>query len=135
MATSVVTLPRVALDGPAGSLLLELLTYNGAPFHDHWAFFLVRSGSSGDRIHAKGDVRVGFEFQIEKGHNIRDTSDLPSKRTPLQWIEAKYLAVEGQENGDGRPGSQFEECVREVEVPTKSLVSIDEAVSFPLLCM
>lgn len=104
--------------------------YNGAPFHDHWAFFLARAEepATGDRIHAKGDVRVGFEFQIERDVNLQTVDDPPSRRIQLQWVEGQYTELEG-EAIDHRPVSRFENCIHEVAVPVKSLLSVSEAVS------
>ncbi|KAL5688554.1 hypothetical protein EMGR_000714 [Emarellia grisea] len=70
--------PTVAEQGPPGAFLVELLIYNGHPFKDHWAYW-VRSHTDKDlgvKIHATGDVRNGFEFEIKRSSNFR-TNELP----------------------------------------------------------
>lgn len=128
--------PTVPSAGPPGSRLLHLLTYNSAPFHDHWAFFLqfTSNPSLGVLIHAKGDVRVGFEFQIERAHDTDYTDTPPSKKIPLQWIDGTHIADEpvmlnhGVNMVDDTPVCRFETVVKQVEMPVKSLVPTTEAV-------
>lgn len=80
-------LPSVASEGPAGSYMVELLIFNGWPFKDHWAYW-VRSHSDPDigvQLHATGDVRNGFEFQIKRNYDFHDeNSECPSTGVPLQ---------------------------------------------------
>ncbi|KAJ5940762.1 hypothetical protein N7516_000930 [Penicillium verrucosum] len=85
--------PAVSLVGPIGAFMVELLIWNGSPFKDHWAYF-VRSDADPDigvKIHATGNVRSGFEFEIKRSENLRTTDDIPSTRVPLQWVDASYF--------------------------------------------
>ncbi|TGO09660.1 hypothetical protein BTUL_0158g00240 [Botrytis tulipae] len=75
--------------GSPNTFLIELLIYNGHPYKDHWAYF-IRSPSHisiGVRLHATGDVRNGFRFEIQQEHNLYTTEDIPTKRIPLQWVD------------------------------------------------
>ncbi|QQK42088.1 kinase-like domain-containing protein [Penicillium digitatum] len=83
--------PAVAPSGPPGAFLVELLIYNGAPFKDHWSYW-VRSHQDPDLgvlIHAAGDVRNGFQFKIKRDHDFRATGNLPTKRIPLHAHKVK----------------------------------------------
>ncbi|KAI1066354.1 hypothetical protein LB506_008506, partial [Fusarium annulatum] len=114
--------PVVSQSGPAGGLLLELIKHNGAPFNDHWAYF-VRSSlnpSVGIVYEAIGDVRSGFQRQIRRNHDL--THDPPSSRIPLQWLKGKFvneeLMLQGQES---MPICILEESLHKVKVPNKTL--------------
>lgn len=129
--------PIVSPTGPPGAFLVELLIYNGAPFKDHWAYF-VRSHADpgiGTRIHAMGDVRSGFEFQINRQHDLRDPGNSPTNRVPLQWVDAKYFdyeegVLDDRESRDNNvPLCGFEASAYKAKVPEKSLNSIDDEVS------
>lgn len=123
----------VDLHGPPGSFLLELLTYNGAPFKDHWAYFLRSHASPeiGAKIHATGDVRNGFIFEVKRHHDLRETSDIPSQRFPLLWVdgglvgdnegEAALLGGGTGETLDYKPMARLEEVMFSARVPDKSL--------------
>lgn len=129
--------PTVALTGPAGAFMVELLTWNGSPFKDHWAYF-VRSNTDPDigvKIHATGDVRTGFEFEIKRSENLRSTDDIPSTRVPLQWVDAQYFESQGMLNDgkykiDNSPACRFEESVSKIKAPGKSLKTVSDSVSF-----
>lgn len=126
--------------GPTGAFLVELLVYNGTPFNDHWAYW-VRSHIHPDigvEIHANGDVRTGFEFEIKREHDFRETSRYPTARIPLQWVDAKYFNEKavlntGRVDGDKDiPVCDFEASVHKISVPVKSLVSVTSTVRFQL---
>ncbi|KAF4976811.1 hypothetical protein FDECE_18428, partial [Fusarium decemcellulare] len=120
--------PVVAAKGPAGALLVELVIYNGSPFKDHWAYF-VRSSthpSIGVIIHATGDVRNGFRFEIKRNYDFSVTSTKPTSRIPLQWIDPKYVNENVMRNNgiyksDSAPVCGFEVSVHKVKAPEKSL--------------
>ncbi|KAF5683981.1 hypothetical protein FCIRC_4194 [Fusarium circinatum] len=121
-ASSTPQAPVVTKSGPAGSLLLELIKHNGAPFNDHWAYF-VRSSSShsvGIVYEAIGDVRSGFQRQIRRNHDL--TSDPPSSRIPLQWIDVAYVNEELMlHKKEPTVVCIFEESLYKVKVPEKTL--------------
>jgi hypothetical protein len=128
--------PTVAPEDPSGGFLLELLITNGAPFKDHWAYW-VRSHDDPDigvKIHATGDVRNGFEFEIKRSENLRTTEDIPTTRVPLQWLDVQHFDERAMLN-DGKyvihqtPVCQFESIVYKVKAPGKSLNSVDGKVS------
>ncbi|KAL2838561.1 hypothetical protein BJY01DRAFT_219941 [Aspergillus pseudoustus] len=125
--------PAVPTTGPDGAFLVELLVFNGAPFHDHWAYFVRSHGNSdtGTLIHAAGNVRVGFEFQIKRSHDLREPENLPTKRIALQWVDKEYvsenaIATSGDEEAHCIPACAFEEVVHRVKVPIKSLRAVDD---------
>ena len=85
-------------------------------------------------IDAAGDVSKGFAFEIKRSHSFDSTTDHPSKRIPLQWVDAKHFDEKAMFNDrkfivDNEPACGFEASVRKVKVPEKSLNSIDDAVS------
>ncbi|KAF9773248.1 hypothetical protein IL306_008980 [Fusarium sp. DS 682] len=120
--------PLVPEKGPAGALLLELIKHNGAPFNDHWAYF-IRSHANpcvGIVYEAIGDVRNGFQLQVRRNHDL--TSDPPSSRIPLQWIEGKFLDQETMlHSEDLMPVCPFEESLHKVKVPEKTLNNATES--------
>ncbi|KAB8223467.1 hypothetical protein BDV33DRAFT_200445 [Aspergillus novoparasiticus] len=127
--------PSVASEGPAGAYLVELLIFNGWPFKDHWAYW-VRSHSSPDigvQLHATGDVRNGFVFQIKRNYDFHDeNSECPSTRIPLQWIDRKFLDERAMMNNglfklDDVPVCGFEASVYKVKAPEKSLNTVTES--------
>lgn len=129
--------PVVPPEGPAGAYLVELLIFNGWPFKDHWAYW-VRSSSEPDigvQLHATGDVRNGFEFQIKRNYDFHDeNSERPSTRIPLQWINGKYFDQRAMMNNgvfklDNVPACGFEASAYKVKAPGKSLNTVDETVS------
>jgi hypothetical protein len=79
------TPPDVPKEGPLGALLVELWTYEGVRFKDHWAY-RVRSSTNPDIglvVHATGDLRNGFELQYKRAHDLSNTGRRPNS-TPLQ---------------------------------------------------
>ncbi|KAJ5179978.1 hypothetical protein N7492_003188 [Penicillium capsulatum] len=73
---------------PAGHSLVELLIYNGAPFKEHWAYW-IRSRDNTDvgvMLEAAGDVMNGFRFEINRALDLTQTTPVPFKRVPLQWV-------------------------------------------------
>lgn len=129
--------PSVAATGPAGAFMVELLIYNGAPFKDHWAYW-VRSHSDpniGVLIHATGDVKNGFEFQVKRSHDFNTTGNRPTKRIPLQWVGKEYfdekkMLNDGKYKLDNAPVCIFEASVYKIKTPEKSLNAVDDRVSF-----
>ncbi|KAF5664353.1 hypothetical protein FHETE_7110 [Fusarium heterosporum] len=129
--------PIVTGDVFTGGLLLELLVYNGAPFNDHWAYFIQSDFNSdvGVYIDAQGDVRNGFKLQIKRGHNITEETPRPSVRIPLQWVESQFLnktAMFDTQNNtsvDTMLVCDFERSVFMVPAPTKTLNTVARSVS------
>ncbi|KAJ5794014.1 hypothetical protein N7457_000613 [Penicillium paradoxum] len=130
-----VSKPKVASKGSIGAYMLELLTWNGSPFKDHWAYF-VRSNTDPDigvKIHATGDVRNGFEFEIKRSENLQQTDDIPSTRTPLQWIDAEYFDPKAMLNNgkykiDDVPVCHFERSVYKIKAPGKGLNIVGDEI-------
>ncbi|KAJ5428734.1 hypothetical protein N7445_010188 [Penicillium cf. griseofulvum] len=103
-STSPDSKPAVSRTGPTGAFVVELLIWNGSPFKDHWAYF-VRSHADPDiglKIHATGNVRSGFEFEIKRSENLRTTDDVPSKRVLLQLVDEMYFDEKAMLN-NGNP--------------------------------
>ncbi|KAF5617825.1 uncharacterized protein FTJAE_12484 [Fusarium tjaetaba] len=127
-ASSTPQAPVVPESSSAGGLLLELIKHNGAPFNDHWAYF-VRSSSSpsvGIVYEATGDVRNGFQRQIRRNHDLN--SDPPSTRIPLQWIDATFVNEELMLHAqEPIPVCTFEESLYKVKVPEKTLNNATES--------
>lgn len=130
--------PVVANKGPAGALLVELIVYNGSPFKDHWAYFVQSSfhPSIGVIIHATGDVRNGFRFEVKRNYDFAVTSTIPTSRIPLQWIDGKFLNERAMLNtgvykADNVPVCPFEKSVHKVKAPEKSLNAARQSVSPP----
>ncbi|CAG8908373.1 unnamed protein product [Penicillium egyptiacum] len=125
--------PAVSLTGPTGAFMVELLIWNGSPFKDHWAYF-VRSHADPDigvKIHATGNVRSGFEFEIKRSENLLSTDDVPSTRVPLQWVDMKYfdqkaMLNDGKYEIDHTPVCPFERSVYEIKAPGKSLNTVGD---------
>ncbi|KAF4969844.1 hypothetical protein FSARC_3002 [Fusarium sarcochroum] len=125
--------PIVAPNGPPGALLVELNTYSGSPFNDHWAYF-VRSSQDldvGVVFEAVGDVRTGFKLEIERNYSFALASSPIATRVPLQWIDAKYVDEKAMlDNGNSAvvddPICIFEECLRKVKVPEETLNNIEK---------
>jgi hypothetical protein len=127
--------PDVSAPGPDGAFLVHLLIYNGAPFHDHWAYWIQSRQNSdiGIIVHAAGNVRVGFEFQIKRSYGWDDGETPPTKRIPLQWVSGEYISDKAMQTSEDEgvdriPACPFEEVVHKVEVPVKSLRSVDDKV-------
>jgi hypothetical protein len=115
--------------------MVELLITNGSPFKDHWAYF-VRSHADPDigvKIHATGNVRTGFEFEIKRSENLQTTDDVPSTRVPLQWVNEMYfdenpMLNNGKYKVDNSPVCLFEESVYKIKAPGKSLNTVSDGV-------
>ncbi|KAI0808799.1 hypothetical protein GGR55DRAFT_650881 [Xylaria sp. FL0064] len=77
--------PAIPTAGPPGAFKLELMVFNGAPFKDHWAFWIpsARHPDIGVAIHVVGDVRNGFTFEAKRSLNLQFTSNPPSRMIPL----------------------------------------------------
>ncbi|KAK1987891.1 hypothetical protein LZ30DRAFT_745512 [Colletotrichum cereale] len=100
--------PAVALEGPHGAFLVELLVYNGSPVKDHWAYFVCSHGNRdiGVKIHATGDM-------------------------PLQWVDAQHLDEKamlnhGKHKNDTVPVCGFEASVHKAKAPEKTLNSAED---------
>jgi hypothetical protein len=131
--------PVVAAEGPAGAFLVELLIYNGSPFKDHWAYWVCSHTRPdlGVLIHAAGDVRHGFSFQIKRCHDFKVTGTQPTTTVPLQWVDGRLFNEEAMFNGgvykaDNKPVCGFETSLYQVKVPEKSLNAVDDTVCFQL---
>ena len=133
--------PVVAEEGPDGAFLVELLAYRGWPFKDHWAYW-VRSHADhevGVLIHATGDVRSGFQFEVKRNHDFNATGNRPTTRVPLQWVDAEYfdenaMFNNGKRKVDDTPVCGFEASAYKVKAPEKTLNAVDDAVSLQPLC-
>ena len=84
--------PSVPLTGRHGAFLVELVTYNNHPFKNHWAFFVRGHGSPdcGVYLHAKGDVRMGFNLEVRRSFDFKYTRR-PADRILLQWVDVRTL--------------------------------------------
>ncbi|KAJ4248065.1 hypothetical protein NW762_012835 [Fusarium torreyae] len=131
--------PLVASVQPAGAFLVELLIYNGSPFKDHWAYW-IRSHTDPDvgvLIHATGDVRNGFTFEVKRNHDFRATGNVPSKRIPLQWVDGKYfnetaMLNNGKRKIDHTPVCGFESSAYKITPPSKTLNDkVNTTINFP----
>jgi hypothetical protein len=128
--------PDVAAEGPPGAFLVELLISNGAPFKDHWAYW-VRSHSDpniGVKIHATGDVRNGFIFEVQRSLELDDSTTHSITRIPLQWIDGRnfdetVMLNNGQFKLDTEPVCAFEVSAYKTKAPGKSLITAGDMVS------
>lgn len=121
--------PLVPEKGLKGDLLLKLIKHNGAPFNDHWAYFVQSTSNSSVGIvyEAVGDVRSGFQLQVRRNHDL--ISDPPSSRIPLQWIDAALVKEDLMlHSQDSRPMCVFEESLHKIKVPEKTLNNTHESV-------
>ncbi|KAF5989187.1 hypothetical protein FCOIX_45 [Fusarium coicis] len=127
-ASSTPQAPVVPESCAAGGLLLELIKHKGAPFNDHWAYF-VRSSSSpsvGIVYEATGDVRNGFQRHIRRNHDLNP--DPPSVRIPLQWIDATFVDEELMlHEQEPIPVCTFEESLYKVKITEKTLNNATES--------
>ncbi|KAH7305600.1 hypothetical protein B0I35DRAFT_454362 [Stachybotrys elegans] len=125
--------PPVSKDQPPGAFLVYLLRYNGYPFNDHWAY-LVESNThprKGARIHATGTVKDGFRLEVERLLDLDSTDNPPTDRTPLAWVDGKYVTEDvilggGCHGLDSLPNCPLEQAMFKTEAPTKSLNSASE---------
>ncbi|EGX88141.1 hypothetical protein CCM_09277 [Cordyceps militaris CM01] len=127
------TPPSVPPNGPAGALLLELLTANGYPFKDHWSYFLGSRGNAdvGVVVHATGDVAHGFRLEAKRAFDLGGPGNAPNKRTPLQWLDARHFDEQAMLNHgvlafDAEPVGAWEESVHKVRAPGKTLNTVGE---------
>ncbi|KAG9229470.1 hypothetical protein BJ875DRAFT_474749 [Amylocarpus encephaloides] len=128
--------PVVASTGSAGAFMVELLIYNGSPFKDHWAYW-VRSHANPDigvLIHATGDVKNGFNFEVKRSHDFHATGNRPTMRIPLQWVDAKYfnekaMLNDGKRKIDNAPVCDFEASAYKIKAPGKTLNVANDKVT------
>ncbi|KAI1168337.1 hypothetical protein F5B18DRAFT_598039 [Nemania serpens] len=125
--------PSISATRPSGAFKLELLIFNGWPFKDHWAFWVPTASNPdiGTQVHAVGDVRNGFEFQIKRNRNFEVTTSRPTERIPLQWVNGRFFDEKAMLNNgafklDDTPVCGFEASVHKVKAPTKSLNAVDD---------
>jgi hypothetical protein len=119
--------------------MVELLAFNGAPFKDHWAYF-VRSHADDDMgvvLHATGDVMNGFRLEIKRSHDLAVDVNRPTSRIPLQWVDGKYFEEQkmlnyGLPKFDDMPFCDFEASAFKVRPPGPTLnrVNVNTVVSF-----
>ncbi|KAJ6437179.1 hypothetical protein O9K51_10149 [Purpureocillium lavendulum] len=120
----------VPADGPPGAFLVHLLTFNGWPFKDHWAYF-VRSNTwhtQGVVLHATGNANDGFRLEFKRMHDLDTADEVPSKTIPLQWMESHHFDEKAMLNNgtpimDDAPVCLFEISACKVKAPGKSLSS------------
>ncbi|KAJ5519714.1 hypothetical protein N7463_000167 [Penicillium fimorum] len=125
--------PEVSLTGPTKAFMVELLIWNGSPFKDHWAYFIQSHADPGIgvKIHATGNVKSGFEFEIKRSENLQTTDDIPSTRVPLQWVDERYfdenaMLNDGEYKVDIVPVCRFERSVYKIKAPGKSLNTVSD---------
>ncbi|KAJ5740711.1 hypothetical protein N7493_000583 [Penicillium malachiteum] len=124
--------PIVPPKPDGNEILVELLIFNGAPFKDHWAYWVCSRDDPliGVKVHVTGDVRTGFEFQAKRSHSLYSSTNLPSKRVPLQWVSAHFFDEAmfnyGIDKDDDTPIGPFEVTARLAEPPGKTLNIVDE---------
>ncbi|KAJ2984504.1 hypothetical protein NUW58_g6025 [Xylaria curta] len=123
-------------DLAANTFKLELMVFNGAPFQDHWAFWIPtsREPDLGVAIHVIGDVWNGFTFQAKRSLNLKLTSNRPSITIPLQWVNGKFFNEKAMLNNgtyilDNKPACTFEVSTYKAKPPTKSLSAVDDVVT------
>ncbi|KAK3997427.1 hypothetical protein QBC44DRAFT_316022 [Cladorrhinum sp. PSN332] len=126
--------PTVATEPTTpGALLLSLAITNGRPFKDHWAFFVGRTINSpvGILLHATGDVRSGFTFQIKRNLDWTRTSSR-AQLVDLHWVAPAHFNEAMWNNGEyltetpGVPVCAFEESAASAPVPDRSLRAADD---------
>lgn len=129
------TPPSVSETGPAGAFLVEIFIFNGFPFKDHWAYWVGshHEPAVGVEIHATGDVRNGFQFEIKRAYDLCSTENQPSKRIPLQWVDGKHfnetaMFNNGQPKIDTVPVCAFETCLHKIKPPGKTLNTVQDTV-------
>ncbi|KAL2166299.1 hypothetical protein VTG60DRAFT_2958 [Thermothelomyces hinnuleus] len=131
--STTVTPPTVPAAGPTGSLLLSLAIFNGHPFKDHWGFFIHRSATSqqGIFLHAAGDVKNGFTFEIKRNLDFTRTSQKPMLIS-LQWVDGRYFNTAMWNNREydvetpGRPKCPFEVSAAKARAPGKTLNAVQD---------
>lgn len=115
--------------------MVELFIYNGAPFKDHWAYWVGSHTHAhlGVLIQAVGDVKEGFRLEVERSHDLNTTVNRPTKRIPLQWVDKEYfdeklMFNDGIYKLDDTPVCIFEASVFKVKAPEKTLNTVDDKV-------
>ncbi|KAI5789091.1 hypothetical protein EDC01DRAFT_717729 [Geopyxis carbonaria] len=99
--------------------------------------FLVRSHQDPDLgvlVHATGDVRNGFRFEIKRSHDLRATGNLPTKRIPLLWVGREFFIEKAMFNSGQCKLNQtlvclFEVSAHKVKVPDKTSRGVDDKVT------
>ncbi|RJE27178.1 hypothetical protein PHISCL_00531 [Aspergillus sclerotialis] len=127
--------PSVATTSSANAFMVELFIYNGAPFKDHWAYWVGSHNYAhlGVLIQAVGDVKEGFRLEFERSHDLSNTVNRPTKRIPLQWVDNQYfdeklMLNDGKYKLDNTPVCIFEASVFKVRAPEKTLNTVDDKV-------
>lgn len=126
---------------PKGAYLLELLIYNGAPFKDHWAYWVCshRNPNLGVELQVHGSVLTGFRYEVRRSHDLTSDSavgtatGLPALRIPLQWVAGEFVDEGAMFNGGvavvgDRPVCAFERSAFRVQPPGKTLRSVGVGV-------
>jgi hypothetical protein len=116
--------------------MVELLIYNGTPLKDHWGYW-ARSHKDSDigaPIHATGDVKNGFKFEVKCSHDFRTTGNRPTKRIQLQWVKKEYfdenaMLNDGKYKIDYAPVYTYEASSYKVKTPEKTENVVDDKVS------
>ncbi|KAJ5378476.1 hypothetical protein N7509_011595 [Penicillium cosmopolitanum] len=128
--------PEVTLTGPQGALMVVLLTYNGSPFKDHWAYFVEsrRDPEVGVMIQANGDVLNGFSVEIDRNHDLRSAHKQPNAKIPLQWVDGEHFDEKamfnnGQHITDQISRCHFEDSACKMNAPSKSLNAVNEMLT------
>ncbi|KAK4203151.1 hypothetical protein QBC40DRAFT_318501 [Triangularia verruculosa] len=133
------TVAPPALNRPrTGYILVSLAIYNGYPFKDHWAFFLRQSSSAsnGILVHAEGNVRDGFIFEIKRNHDFAVTGNVPAL-IDLHWVDGRFFNQGMWNNGHHRverpgvPTCPFELSVARAPAPRRSLNPVEERAPTP----
>lgn len=128
--------------GPRGALLLSLAIFNGRPFKDHWAYVVRRSNTDqkGIMIHAQGDVRNGFQFEIKRNIDFERTSRRP-QLVDLCWVDGAHFDQAMWNRGvyvtelPGRPRCNFETVLASVPAPGPSLNTDTVRLAPPPACL
>ncbi|KXJ85965.1 hypothetical protein Micbo1qcDRAFT_140936, partial [Microdochium bolleyi] len=121
--------PPTLGEAPPGAYLLELLIYNGYPFKDHWAYCVRTQEDSATviKIHATGNVREGFQFEIKRCCDLCSNEERPTTRIPLQWVKAELIGDKdilfnhGVYKVVNAPVCEFEARLHSLAVPGKTL--------------
>lgn len=125
--------PAVSDEAPPGASLVELLTFNGYPFRDHWAYWVSCHSDPdiGVFMHASGNVARGFQFEIERGCRL-GSGQTPTKRIKLQWVDGEHFVERTWDGENSRsdhvPVCGFERSAHKVPVPEKSLNTVEANV-------
>ncbi|KAK4249248.1 hypothetical protein C7999DRAFT_12876 [Corynascus novoguineensis] len=132
-APAVVNPPTVSSQGPAGHLLVSLAIFNGYPFKDHWGILIRKTATAqqGIMLHAAGDVKKGFTFEIKRNVDFTQTSKKPTLIN-LQWVKGEYFNKTMWNNGvynvehPGVPVCTFETSAAKAPPPARTLNAVDD---------